>query len=213
MPSWPTTQVPILANPDHPPVERAGGRHRDSGTLTRPGQALIDQAGRVALPGGRLRDETPSRPMPALHQDLRAPMSGIEHSRAIDGDGRQEHEPHRADRNALCGTPDRPYLRASVDGRGESRSRAERRHCTRCSRRGLVTQRDQDRSTSGSRSPIRRGWDWRLAGRSPAHRTSGFGGFQDQTGLDGMYDGGHGADQPPESLDRPGFAGDVDAGV
>ena len=32
-------------------------------------------------------------------------------------------------------------------------------------------------------------------------------------GLDGVYDGGHGADQPPESFDCPGFAGDVDAGV
>jgi hypothetical protein len=32
-------------------------------------------------------------------------------------------------------------------------------------------------------------------------------------GSDGRYDGGHGADQPPESPDRPGFAGDVDAGV
>jgi hypothetical protein len=32
-------------------------------------------------------------------------------------------------------------------------------------------------------------------------------------GLDGMYDGGHGADQLPESLDWPGFAGDVDVGV
>jgi hypothetical protein len=28
-----------------------------------------------------------------------------------------------------------------------------------------------------------------------------------------MYDGGHGADQLPESLDWPGFAGDVDAPV
>jgi len=28
-----------------------------------------------------------------------------------------------------------------------------------------------------------------------------------------MYDGGHGADQLPESLDRPGLAGDVGAGV
>jgi hypothetical protein len=28
-----------------------------------------------------------------------------------------------------------------------------------------------------------------------------------------MDDGGHGADQPPESLDWLGFAGDVDAGV
>jgi len=33
------------------------------------------------------------------------------------------------------------------------------------------------------------------------------------SGLDGMDDGGHGADQPPESLYWPGFAGDVDAGV
>ena len=32
-------------------------------------------------------------------------------------------------------------------------------------------------------------------------------------GLDGMYDGGHGADQLPESLDWLGFAGDLDAGV
>ena len=32
-------------------------------------------------------------------------------------------------------------------------------------------------------------------------------------GLDGVYDGGHGADQLAESLDWPGFAGDVDAGV
>ena len=32
-------------------------------------------------------------------------------------------------------------------------------------------------------------------------------------GLDGLYDGGHGADQLPEPLDWPGFAGDVDAGV
>jgi hypothetical protein len=32
-------------------------------------------------------------------------------------------------------------------------------------------------------------------------------------GLDGLYDGGHGADQLPESLGWPGFAGDVDAGV
>jgi hypothetical protein len=32
-------------------------------------------------------------------------------------------------------------------------------------------------------------------------------------GLDGLYDGGHGADQLPESLDWLGFAGDVDAGV
>jgi hypothetical protein len=32
-------------------------------------------------------------------------------------------------------------------------------------------------------------------------------------GLDGLYDGGHGADQLPESLDWPGFAGDVDAGL
>jgi len=28
-----------------------------------------------------------------------------------------------------------------------------------------------------------------------------------------MYDGGQGADQPSESLDWLGFAGDVDAGV
>jgi hypothetical protein len=28
-----------------------------------------------------------------------------------------------------------------------------------------------------------------------------------------MYDGGHGADQLPESLDRPAFAGDVDVAV
>ena len=62
-------------------------------------------------------------------------------------------------------------------------------------------------------SPTRRGWDWRLAGRSPAHRTSGFGGCPDQAGLGGMYDGGHGADQPPESLDCRGLAGDVDVGV
>jgi predicted DNA-binding transcriptional regulator AlpA len=33
------------------------------------------------------------------------------------------------------------------------------------------------------------------------------------SGLNGLYDGGHGADQLPESLDWPGFAGDVDAGV
>jgi hypothetical protein len=33
------------------------------------------------------------------------------------------------------------------------------------------------------------------------------------SGLDGMYDGGHGADQLPEPLDWPGFAGDADAGV
>ena len=33
------------------------------------------------------------------------------------------------------------------------------------------------------------------------------------SGLDGLYDGGHGADQLAESLDWPGFAGDVDAGV
>ena len=33
------------------------------------------------------------------------------------------------------------------------------------------------------------------------------------SGLGGLYDGGHGADQLPESLDWPGFAGDVDAGV
>ena len=32
-------------------------------------------------------------------------------------------------------------------------------------------------------------------------------------GLDGLHDGGHGADQPPESLDGLGFAGDVDLGV
>jgi hypothetical protein len=31
--------------------------------------------------------------------------------------------------------------------------------------------------------------------------------------LDGMYDGGHGPDELPESLDWLGFAGDVDAGV
>ena len=31
--------------------------------------------------------------------------------------------------------------------------------------------------------------------------------------LDGLYDGGHGVDQLAESLDWPGFAGDVDAGV
>jgi hypothetical protein len=31
--------------------------------------------------------------------------------------------------------------------------------------------------------------------------------------LDGLYDGGHGADQPPESFGCPGSAGDVDAGV
>ena len=31
--------------------------------------------------------------------------------------------------------------------------------------------------------------------------------------LGGLDDGGHGADQLPESLDRPGFAGDVDVGV
>jgi hypothetical protein len=33
------------------------------------------------------------------------------------------------------------------------------------------------------------------------------------SGLARMDDGGHGADQPSESLDGPGFAGDVDAGV
>jgi hypothetical protein len=44
--------------------------------------------------------------MPALHQDLRAPMSGTEHQRGIDGDGHQERKPHRADRNAL---PDAIY--------------------------------------------------------------------------------------------------------
>src|SRR5690242_6008931 len=31
--------------------------------------------------------------------------------------------------------------------------------------------------------------------------------------LNGLYDGGHGADQLPESFGRTGFAGDVDAGV
>ena len=35
-------------------------------------------------------------------------------------------------------------------------SRAERRQCARCSRRGLITQRDGERPTSGSRSPILR---------------------------------------------------------
>jgi hypothetical protein len=44
-------------------------------------------------------------------------------------------------------------------------------------------------------------------------RNSLFWRFPDQTGLDGMYDGGHSADQPPEPLDCPGFAGDVDVGV
>ena len=33
------------------------------------------------------------------------------------------------------------------------------------------------------------------------------------SGLDGLYDGGQGADQLAESLDWPGFAGDVDADV
>jgi hypothetical protein len=33
------------------------------------------------------------------------------------------------------------------------------------------------------------------------------------SGLDRLYDGGHGADQLPGSFCRPGFAGDVDAGV
>lgn len=36
---------------------------------------------------------------------------------------------------------------------------------------------------------------------------------RDRAGLGGMYDGGHGADEPPESFDWPGFAGDVDVGV
>ena len=31
--------------------------------------------------------------------------------------------------------------------------------------------------------------------------------------LGGLDDGGHGADQVPESLDRPGVAGEVDLGV
>jgi hypothetical protein len=31
--------------------------------------------------------------------------------------------------------------------------------------------------------------------------------------LDRLHDGGHGADQPAESFGRPGFAGDVDAGI
>jgi hypothetical protein len=31
--------------------------------------------------------------------------------------------------------------------------------------------------------------------------------------LDRLYDDSHGADQPAESFGRPGFAGDVDAGV
>jgi hypothetical protein len=31
--------------------------------------------------------------------------------------------------------------------------------------------------------------------------------------LGGLRDGGHGADQLPEPLDWPGFAGDADAGV
>jgi len=31
--------------------------------------------------------------------------------------------------------------------------------------------------------------------------------------LDGLYDGGHGADQLPESMDCLGFAGDLDVGV
>jgi hypothetical protein len=39
------------------------------------------------------------------------------------------------------------------------------------------------------------------------------GGCPDQAGLGGLYDGGHGADQPPESLDCRGLAGDVDVGV
>jgi hypothetical protein len=45
---------------------------------------------------------------------------------------------------------------------------------------------------------------WECAGRDRRSRGSG---------LDGLYDGGHGADQLAESLDWPGFAGDVDAGV
>ena len=67
--------------------------------------------------------------------------------------------------------------------------------------------------------PLRPRSSCRPSGRSLARRRCGSESVQSRdrrahgSGLGGLYDGGQRADQPSESLDGPGFAGDVDAGV
>ncbi len=81
-------------------------------------------------------------------------------------------------------------------------------------RRSACSSARQGQAAPGWSGARRAGW------LGPGHRIEGavdrgfgVGGFPDQTGLAVMYDGGHGADQPPESFDCPGFAGDVGVGV
>jgi hypothetical protein len=101
----------------------------------------------------------------------------------------------RAAPHAVPGAAEPSDLRGLDETSSTHPVRAQRRHCVRCSRRGLVTQRDQGRSTSGSRSPnrsasrcveargpgrqinqIRRAWAaarWTVRGRQPGDSAGG----------------------------------------